>query len=65
MCDVLIQGDEEVLYADAAYETAKRTELLEEIGIGNAVMHRANQYHPLSAERRARNFAISKRRMPA
>ena len=38
MCDGLIQGDEEVLYADAAYETGKRTELLEEMGIGNAVM---------------------------
>ena len=66
MCDALIQGDDEVLYADAAYETERRSELLEEMGIGNAVMHRANKHHPvLAAEKRARNAEISKRRMPA
>jgi IS5 family transposase len=66
MCDALIQGDEEVLYADAAYETERRAGLLEEMGIGNAVMHRANKHHPvLPPEKRARNAEISKRRMPA
>ncbi len=66
MCDALIQGGEEVLYADAAYETVHRTELLEEMGIGNAAMHRANKHHPvLAPEKRARNAEISKRRMPA
>ena len=66
MCDALIQGDEEVLYADAAYETERRTRRLEEMGIANAVMHRANKHHPvLPAEKRARNAEISKLRMPA
>ena len=66
MCDALIQGDEEVLYADAAYETERRRGLLEEMGIGNAVMHRPNKHHPVLAPgRRARNAEISKRRMPA
>ena len=63
MCDALIQGDEEVLYADAAYETERRTRHLEEIGVGNAVMHRANKHHPVLAdEKRARNAEISKKR---
>ena len=66
MCDALIQGDEEVLYADAAYETERRTRRLEEMGIGNAVMHRADKHHPvLPAEKRSRNAEISKLRMPA
>lgn len=66
MCDALIQGDEEVLYADAAYETERRAGLLAEMGIGNAVMHRANKHHPVLAPgKRARNAGISKRRMPA
>ena len=66
MCDALIQGDEEVLYADAAYETERRTRHLEEIGVGNAVMHRANKHHPVLAdEKRARNAEISKKRRPA
>ena len=55
-----------MLYADAAYEAEARTELLEEMGIVNAVMHRPNKHHPvLPAEKRARNARISKRRMPA
>ena len=66
MCDALIQGDEEALYADAAYETERRTEHLEEMGIANAVMHRPNKHHPvLPPEKRARNAEISKLRMPA
>ena len=66
MCDALIQGDEEVLYADAAYETERRTRRLEEMGIANAVMHRADKHHPvLPAEKRSRNAEISKLRMPA
>lgn len=66
MCDALIQGDEEVLYADAAYETARRSGMLAEMGIGNAVMHRPDKHHPvLAPEKRARNAEISKRRMPA
>ncbi len=43
----------------------KRAELLEEMGIGNAVMHRVNKHRPLSPERLARNPEISKKRMPA
>ena len=43
MFDALVQGDLDVMYADAAYESRKRTRRLEEMGIGNAVMHRVNQ----------------------
>ena len=66
MFDALVQGDEDVMYADAAYESRKRTRRLEEMGIGNAVMHRANKHHPVLADdKRARNAEISKKRMPA
>ena len=66
MFDALVQGDEDVMYADAAYESRKRTRRLEEMGIGNAVMHRANKHHPVLADdKRTRNAEISKKRMPA
>ena len=54
------------LSGGSAYESRKRTRRLEEMGIGNAVMHRANKHHPVLADdKRARNAEISKKRMPA
>ena len=47
MFEALIQGDEEVLYGDAAYESEKHGDLLEKMGNGNALMHRGNKHHPL------------------
>ena len=65
MFEALVQGDEEVVYADAAYESEKHTKLLDRMGKANAVMHRGNKHHPLPKAKKARNRAISKFRMPA
>ena len=61
----MIVGDEAAVYADAAYESARNTALLGRTGIGNAVMHRRDNHHPLSAEKKARNVGLSRLRMPA
>ena len=65
MFEALVQGDEKVVYADAAYESRRHTELLEHMGVENAVMHRGNKHHPLPEIKLARNRKISKLRMPA
>ena len=52
MFEALIQGDEEVLYGDAAYESVKHRDLLEKMGKGNALMHRGNKHHPLPESRK-------------
>ena len=76
MFEALIQGDEEVLYGDAAYESVKHhgdaayesvkhRDLLEKMGKGNALMRRGNKHHPMPESRKARNAEISRLRMPA
>ena len=65
MFEALIQGDEEVLYGDAAYESVKHRDLLEKMGKGNALMHRGNKHHPMPEDEKARNAEISRLRMPA
>ena len=65
MFEALIQGDEEVLYGDAAYESVKHRDLLEKMGKGNALMRRGNKHHPMPEEEKARNAEISRLRMPA
>ena len=39
--DELICGDEQIVYADKAYDSAARRELLERLGIGDGIMRRA------------------------
>ena len=52
MCDAARHPDEEVLAAGV--RDGRRTRRLEEMGIANAVMHRANKHHPvLPAEKRS------------
>ena len=65
MFEALIQGDEEVMYGDAAYESVKHRDLLEKMGKGNALMRRGNKHHPMPEEEKARNAEISRLRMPA
>jgi IS5 family transposase len=60
VADELIQGDEEALYADAAYDTHGRRAALKECGIKDGIMHRPNKHHPeLPAWQKQRNRAIS------
>ena len=65
MFEALIQGDEEVLYGDAAYESVKHRDLLEKMGKGNALMRRGNKHHPMPEDEKARNAETSRPRMPA
>jgi transposase, IS5 family len=46
MADVLICGDEQALYADAAYDTHARRALLKARGMADGILHRPNKHHP-------------------
>lgn len=46
VADVLIQGDERAVYADAAYDTHARRAALRARGIKDRIMHRPNKHHP-------------------
>lgn len=65
MFEALIQGDEGMVCADAAYESERHTKLLEQMGKANAVMHRGNKHHPLPRFKKERNEEMTKLRMPA
>lgn len=59
--DELILGDESALYADRAYDTHARRRKLEQMGIEDRIMKRANKHHPrLAEDERARNESISR-----
>lgn len=60
VADALIQGDEEAVYADAAYDTQERRAKLKERAIKDGIMHRPNKHHPeLPPWQKQRNRAIS------
>lgn len=44
--DQLIQGDEEAVYADQAYDTRRRRAALKASGTKDRIMHRPNKHHP-------------------
>src|SRR5215475_8881091 len=61
--DDLIQGDERVVWADAAYHTHAREAALRARGIKPRLMRRANKHHPKLPPRLARyNQLIARRR---
>ncbi len=55
-------GDVEIVYADKAYDTKARRELLRELGIADGILHRPNKHHPLAPGELARNRKLSKMR---
>ena len=57
---ILANRDGAAIYADKAYHTHARCNLLASLGLGDGIMQRANKHHPLSPEQRRRNAAISK-----
>jgi IS5 family transposase len=62
--DDLIMGDEKAVYADKAYDKHSRRKALEESGIFAGLMHRPNQYHPLTPKQTAFNKRMTKLRAP-
>jgi IS5 family transposase len=60
--DQLIRGDEAEVLGDAAYHTHARERMLGARGQASLLMRRANKHHALSAEHKAFNRAVSKRR---
>ena len=65
MADELIVGDEQVVYADRAYDSAARRERLRALGVADGIMRRANKHHPqLPPETRQRNRRLARLRMP-
>ncbi len=47
-CDALIQGDETAVYADKAYDDAKRRERLKDRGIEARILYKARRNKPLT-----------------
>ena len=62
--DALVMGDEQAVYADKAYDKHWRRKALEERGIFAGLMHRPNQYHPLTPKQIAFNKRMTKLRAP-
>jgi len=60
--DQLIRGDEREVYADKAYDTHARRARLKQQGIKDRLMHRPNQYHPLTPSQQRRNSLIAHHR---
>ena len=61
----LVSGDEAAVYADKAYGTKERSELLKSLGIKDRIMRRGNKHHPvLPYWERRRNTLISRLRSP-
>ena len=65
VAEALISGDEAAVYADRAYESAKRRAALKAAGIKDRIMHRRHRYMPVLPRWMARrNDLISRRRAP-
>lgn len=60
--DLLIRGDEAVVWADAAYHTRARQARLKAAGVKPRLCRRANKHHPLSARLKLYNKLIARRR---
>lgn len=56
----LVQGDENQVYADMAYDNAVMRQRLAAAGIGNGVMRRPNRHHKLGDADKARNAGIGR-----
>jgi IS5 family transposase len=57
---ILANRDSEAVYADKAYDTHARRELLARLGIADGILHRPNKHHPLTEQQTRRNAALSK-----
>lgn len=54
VADGLVQGDEQAVYADQAYDTKARRAGLRAGGIKDRIMHRPNKHHPVLARWKAK-----------
>ena len=59
--DDLICDDEEIVYADKAYDSGARRQRLKALGIRDGIARRRNRWHPLSRWSVRRNEVISHR----
>ncbi len=62
VADQLICGDEQVVYADKAYDSKARSADLARRGIENAIMRRGHPKRPLTCDEVCRNKQIAKQR---
>jgi IS5 family transposase len=60
--DRLICGDEQIVYADKAYDSRARRQLLKDKGIKNGVMRRGHPKQPLTSAELRRNKRIGRHR---
>jgi IS5 family transposase len=60
--DRLICGDEEIVFADKAYDSRARRQLLRKMGIKNGIMRRGHPKRPLTDYHNRRNKRIARRR---
>lgn len=56
----LVQGDEQMVYADMAYDNARMRRRLADLGIANGVMQRPNKHHPLTETEKRRNAVLGR-----
>lgn len=59
---IIANKDGGAIYADKAYDTHRRRELLRELGLADGIMHRPNKHHALTLRQRRRNAALSRLR---
>lgn len=64
MLEPVLSGDEEWVFADKAYDSAKNHEVLKERGIGNGILFKAVWNRALNEVEKYRNRIISKLRCP-
>ena len=57
---IIANSDGGAIYADKAYDTHRRRDLLARLGLKDGIMHRPNKHHPLTLRQRRRNAALSK-----
>lgn len=57
---IIANSDGGAIYADKAYDTHARRELLARLRLKDGILHRPNKHHALTAQQRRRNAALSK-----
>ena len=57
---IIANSDGGAIYADKAYDTHRRRDLLARLGLKDGIMHRPNKHHPLTLRQRRRNAVLSK-----
>lgn len=59
---IIANSDGGAIYADKAYDTHARRQLLATLGLKDGIMHRPNKHHALTIEQRQHNGVLSKTR---